>query len=99
MAEEPLYQDERIKIDYLSTSPQDHLVFIEGESYLLQRGLLKELAKTPRGGIESKIDNFNCDILFAIKKEGISVDGLHVALCQTYAEEESRFIETQKSKK
>jgi hypothetical protein len=52
---------------------------------------LRELARTPRGGIEQKIINFNEPILLSIKEEGISIDGLHVALCQSYMAEERDF--------
>ena len=94
MAEEkPLYQDEQLKIDYLSG--EDHLLFIKEKNgretnYVIARGILSELATTPREGIERKIATFNDMILFALKKEGIGVDGLHIALCQAYAEEERR---------
>lgn len=97
MLERLLYQDQQIKIGYLPYSAIDHILFIrEGETgefreYLIQRGILKELATTPRGGIEQKIANFNERILSSIKKVGIKIDGLHVALCQAYQEEESRY--------
>lgn len=94
MAEQPLYKDDKLKIDYHPSSHEDHLLWIkdrkEGLQYILQRGILHELATTPRGGIESKLSNFNPEILFHIKEEKIGIDGLHVAICQAYAEEEDR---------
>ena len=95
MTEKPLYQDEKLKVDYLKNSPEDHLLYIkqkDGEeiSFVIQRGILRELARTPRGGIERKIATFHDSILFVIKEEEITIDGLHVALCQAYAEEENR---------
>ena len=104
MGEGPLYDDGKVKIDYYSNAPEEHVLHItdkKGESsgYLIQRGILRELAQTKRGGIESKISNFNDNILFAIKNEGISIDGLHVALCQAYSEEERRMNEFIKSQK
>ena len=99
MAEEkPLYQDEQLKIDYFERAPEEHLLYIrdlhekKGEemSYVIPRGILSELATTSRGGIERKIAAFNDMILFALQKERIGIDGLHVALCQAYAEEERR---------
>lgn len=91
----PLYQDRQLRIGYHPSSSEDHLLHVkekEGQemAYLIQRGILKELARTTRGGIERKIDNFNPEILIKIKEEGIGIDGLHVALCQAYIEEEER---------
>ena len=102
MTEKPLYQDERLEIDYLPSSPEDHLLYItqtkKGEKlcYIISRGILEELARTPREGIERIIDNFNPNILSIIKKEGIGIDGLHAALCQAHREEEYRVNEERK---
>ena len=95
MPEKPLYQDDRIKVDYLPNSPEDHVIFIkekEGEwlQYMLQRSLLRETAQTPRGNLERKVSNFNPELVDRIKTEGIGIDWLHVALCQAYIEEEKR---------
>ncbi len=95
MSEKPLYEDEQLMADYHPTSPEDHFLRIGGEGrkkigYLIQHGILRELARTPRGEIESKIDAFNPEILAKIKEEGIKIDGLHVALCQAHIEEMER---------
>ena len=99
--EEPLYQDEKLKIDYHPTSIDDHLVYLkrkDGEEYgyIIQRGILRELALTKRGGIERKLFNSNETLLDAIKQEGISIDSMHVALCQAYHEQERRYWESKK---
>ena len=95
MSEKSLYQDRQLRIEHHPSSSQDHILYVkekEGEDveYLIQRGILRELAKTPRGGIEQKINNFNYEILAKIKEEGISIDELHVVFCQAHAEEEER---------
>ena len=95
MSEKPLYQDKQLRIEYNPHYPEEHFLYIkdkEGDevTYIIQRGILKELATTPRGGIEHKINNFSPEILFQIKEEKIGVDGLHVALCQANIEEEER---------
>lgn len=95
MTQGPLYQDGQLKIDYLETSIEDHVLYIkrkEGDewNYIIPRRILGELAKTQRGGIERKIATFNEDILFELRRQEIGIDGLHVALCQAYAEEEER---------
>ena len=97
MSKEPLYQDEKLKIEYLPNSHEDHLVYIRESSgeeyrYVIQRGILEELARTARGGIENKLQWSNQDLLFVLKKENISVDALHIAICQAYAEEKERVL-------
>ncbi|MDD5133661.1 MAG: hypothetical protein PHD81_00760 [Candidatus Nanoarchaeia archaeon] len=91
----PLYQDEEIKVDYLLNSFEDHRVYLKegrGEelNYIIQRGILKDIARTPRGGLVSILSRCNPQILYALKEMDIEVDGLHVALCQAYAEQEER---------
>jgi len=100
--EEPIYQDNQLKIEFHAS--EEYFLLLKDKkgketSYLLPRGILQELAQTQRGGIERKIGAFNEEILHAAKQEGISVDSLHVALCQAYAEEERRFNEYMKNKK
>ena len=91
----PLYEDGELKVDYLPNSIEGHLLCIKESKgkeydYVIPRGILKELARTKRGGIERKIDTFNSGILFAIDKENISVNSLHIVLCQAHIEEEDR---------
>lgn len=95
MTDRPLYEDEQLRIDYNPMSGMDHILYVKDEcgedlQYLIHRGILKQLATTPRGGIESVLDNYNPQILMHIQMEGISVDGLHIAICQAYAQEEER---------
>lgn len=93
--EEPLYQDGKLKIDYLPKCVEDHELFIKDRgSYALPRGVLQDLARTPRGGIGRILDTFNPSILDTLNQEGIDIDGLHIALCQAYMEGEKRIRET-----
>lgn len=97
----PLYEDKQIKINYFQKSPEDtpsfedHALIIKdrtGETqYVLQRGVLAELARTPRGDLWAKIDAINPLLPHHVKKEEIGIDGLHVALCQAHIEEERRY--------
>ena len=90
--EKPLYEDNQIKIDYLPTSINDHILYInygrKSFEFIIPRGILSDLARTKRGGIASKINTFDPSILHALGNIGLSIDGLHVALCQAYMEEE-----------
>ena len=89
MTKDPLYQDDKLKIGYLLDSIEDHLLYIGEEiELIIPRGILRELGKTPRGEIGSKIQNFNPNISFYLREQGIEINGLHVALCQAYAKEE-----------
>ena len=93
MNDGPLYQDEQLKVDYLSNS-DDHFLEIgksnEQRRYVIQRGILEDLARSPRGDIEGKINTFNDLILYDLEREGVAIDGLHVALCQAFTEEQDR---------
>lgn len=93
MASEFLYEDDKLRIGYLPDSPEDHLLYVgDGKEfeYIIQRGILGEMARTSRGGIERMINQFNYNILHAIGEVGVSVDGLHVAICQAQMEENRR---------
>ena len=105
--QKPLYKDNIITIDYplLPGSIDDHALYLSANgiklsSFRIPRGVLEELAKTPRGGIERKISAFNEIILASLKDYNVGIDGLHVAICQAYAEEDRRrreFIKQQSS--
>jgi hypothetical protein len=93
MDDEPLYQDSKLKVDYLPNS-EDHFLEIGKDTnkkrYIIQRGVLEDLARSPRGDLERVINTVNDWILSDINREGISVDGLHVAFCQAYMTERDR---------
>ena len=87
MAEKPLYEDIQLKIDYNPRSSEEHIVFMRkaNEDWFplaIQRGILEEMAETPIGGIERKIQVFNDMILYHLKNNGLSVDKFHIAVCQ-----------------
>jgi len=63
-----------------------------GTYYPIQRGILSKLARTLRGGIEAKLQNSNPELLTVIQDTEIGIDGLHVAICQAYIENEERAI-------
>ena len=91
MTEKSLYEDGNF-IVYYCRPPYDHAIFIkypqlgigEGEEFSLPRGVLEELATTDRDRIESKIYNLNPRISEVLENQRISLDGLHVAICQAY---------------
>lgn len=91
----PLYEHEQIQVGYLGgASAREHTLRLLGEGdaleYVLPRDVLRELATTPSGDIEQKISNFNPAILGGTDRRGISLDRLHVALCQACIEEMRR---------
>lgn len=96
----PLYQDEKLKIDDHPTSSDDHMLYIKAKGkwaqYVLQRGVLEQLARTPRGQIPG-LGRLIHDLIWqSLEDANISVDGLHVAICQAYAEEERQAREYRK---
>lgn len=104
MTEKPLYEDKELIINNNPSCPEEHILIIGlSEEYpryhLLQRGVLEQLARTPYGGIEEILKDVNPIILYNLKKERIPIDGLHVALCQAYAEEERRIGDFSRSRR
>jgi len=93
--QQPLYQDNRLTISYWPNSVDDYQLIIKGKDgeetmQILQRGVLEELAKTPRERLEIKLDAINPILPRLLQKEEINKDWLHVALCQAHIEEEQR---------
>jgi len=89
----PLYEDNKIVIDYVPECTWQHQVCIresEESNFVvcpLRIGMLRQLANSQRGGIEQMITKFDERIIDSIKKAERSIDGLHVAFLQTYIDE------------
>ena len=92
--EEPLYNDGKLKIDYLPKGVNDHILFIKDRSYALPRGALEEFAKTSTEEIWIRIHHFNDSILYDARQENIGVGEIHEAIQKAYQEEERRIRET-----
>ena len=93
---EPLYQDEKIRVDYHPHSVEDHLLCIrngnEDLSFILQRGVLDELANS-REDLTRKLSQYDDMILYNLTRAGINLDDFYGALCKANAEEEDRMKE------
>lgn len=93
--EKPLYTDEEFRVKY-NTSPEDHNLLIKKDkeflSYYLDRGILPDLAGTPRGELEKKIQNLNPNILDHLKGGGLHIDSLHFVLSKANREDARRRI-------
>jgi len=53
-----LYEDTKIKVEFLPSHPEEHVLTIKGKTrmnFILQRGILRELALTPREYLEPKL--------------------------------------------
>lgn len=86
-AKKPLYRDEQLWIDHHPTSTSDYIIFIDEKNgqrraHFLKGSILEDLATTPRGKIKTSL--LSSDLIDSINREGIGLDGLHIALCQTY---------------
>jgi hypothetical protein len=105
MAEEPLYQDSQLRIDYHPSSHEDHILYLKEDSmnslvsgsnpedefsFVLERGFLQDMARLPRGELEQMIDRIHPTLRVHLARGGVGVDGLHVAICQAYHEQEER---------
>ncbi|MDD5133061.1 MAG: hypothetical protein PHD81_02980 [Candidatus Nanoarchaeia archaeon] len=94
----PLYEDEVLRVTLLPNCIEDHAVYHKapGEEFEcllpLPRGVLREFALAPSGDLEMRLNTMDPTILFHLRQKNISVDKLHVAICQAYAEEERRFV-------
>ena len=90
MTDEPLYINDKIKIDYHPTSVEDHVLELGSFGYTLARGVLQDFARVPKDELVGRIQTYNSMILGGLGRSDVSIDGLHVALSQAYAEEERR---------
>ncbi|MDD5192603.1 MAG: hypothetical protein PHH54_03085 [Candidatus Nanoarchaeia archaeon] len=94
--EEPLYKDNQIQIK-IDNGPQDHLMGIkraeenEFDTYVpLPRGSLMHFSLTPRGKLESELENMNPMINIFLKQAGLTANDAHIAILQAYIEDERR---------
>jgi hypothetical protein len=90
--EKPLYEDLEITISVYPRAPEAHLLVLHNQEYILLRGVLEEFAKTQKGGLEAKLNTLN-PTLWAIIKESVGIQDLHIVLCQAYIEEQRRVME------
>lgn len=100
--EKLLYQDDDFRIT-LREDGEEHNLEIRywdkkgWENYILQRGVLRELAQTKRGGIVQRLYAISRNMIpYHLNQIGLTPDAVHVALCQAYHEEEKSFWEYQK---
>jgi hypothetical protein len=92
--EQPLYRDSQIEIGFNPNSPEDHYIkfIVGGEKleFLIQRGILRELARNNRDEFQSKIDMVDEMIGYTARERKLTYSDMHVAIIQAYMEEESR---------
>ena len=84
-----LYKSESIEIKVFPGDPECHEIYFPGSdnAYLLPRGILKDVAKTPRKVPIiplQKLDNVNTNIFFDADKLRISKDQILDAVVQAY---------------
>lgn len=90
----PLYEDPDIRIEHHPRSHEDHLLYLKrnGEelNYIIQRGILREIARTPRHEVEEIMRRINEIMVQDARQRGLSVDSLGYAIAQAYIEDERR---------
>lgn len=94
MEERPLYEDPDIRIDHHPRSHEDHLLYLlrhgEEMNYLIQRGILRTFATTPRHEVEETIRRVNEVMIEDARQRGLTVSDLGYACAQAYIEDERR---------
>ena len=93
IVENPLYRDNKILINYWPKTGDEHVVQIGDNTYRLQRGILEEFARAPRGELERLIRTVDDIMLFDLKKQGVSIDGFHIGVCQAYHKSKVEYFE------
>ncbi|MDD5416991.1 MAG: hypothetical protein PHU12_03370 [Candidatus Aenigmarchaeota archaeon] len=90
--EEKLYKDKNIEIGYFQDSFEDHVLIINQETqFILQRGVLEELARTSRDTLLLKLNAIDPMLPYTLNEEKISADYLQVALAQAHIKELDEF--------
>lgn len=83
MTTDVLYDDGRVRISYLNESIHDeHSLFIGKGSFILQRGILEELAKTKPSELKPKLRAIDDMIEFSMGEHGLSHNDMGYALAQ-----------------
>jgi hypothetical protein len=97
MHERPLYKDPQISIEPKPESPEDFFLYLfrdskeECKRYAIPKGCLREIATTPRDGLELKIRAINESMVSYANEKGISIEALGLAIAQAYIEERKRY--------
>lgn len=99
--EKPLYEDVDLKITYLldekgnmKEAGEHELHITNSENrYVLQRGILKELAFSDRPGLVGILRNLNPHLMVNLMIHGLTPDAVGVAAHQAIVESEKRFEE------
>lgn len=77
-----LYEDGQMKIEDSPQGENSHVLWIGNGQYFLERNVLKELARIPRGSLEGRLNCINPEIMRAAKRAGLDVDSIGIALLQ-----------------
>ena len=109
MEKDTLYEGDKLKITYLHSpepgrekeviSGEDHELWIKDRSgewgrYILQRGILRELATTAKEhplDLSSKLTTINENILYYGAREGINLEDMKKAFIEAFQKEKEDF--------
>lgn len=91
MADDVLYDDGKVKVSYFKDLVDEHVLHIGDQGFILQRGILEELARTPISSIRSKLSAIDPNIDSALLLANIFYHEIDFALKQTRIRE----LETQ----
>lgn len=92
--ENVLYAEGKVKIRYHPTSVEDHVLGIGGMQFVLQRGILEQLARDPFEDLIKTLGMIDERILNSAVQERIEFPVLYAGLRAAYAEEERRIAKS-----
>ena len=89
-----LYKDSKIQIEVYHRDEDSHILRINHQSYLLQRGILNELSRTTgRHNIERKLNTVDDRILLQLEEDSVDPNDLYLALAQARITELEKYAE------
>lgn len=91
MADDVLYDDGKVKVSYFKDLVDEHVLHIGDQGFILQRGILEELARTPIVNIQRKLSAIDSNIDPALIRSEIFYHEVDFALKQAHIKD----LETQ----
>ena len=105
MSDEILCDGSQFKVTYFPEGVDEHRLYVKMgghyPSYVLARGVLKEMTSAGPEGIEAKLRTYNEDILLQLGENGIEVGELWTFLSLAHVQEEVNrcdFVESMRNK-
>ena len=99
MTAETLYLDDDLMITS-GPNGDDHLLIMGDLTYILDRGILEDLARAPNSDFVRRLETIDDRVVVSLPQLGVSTDKLYNAVCEAYRQEQKNlcaFIDSLKS--